>query len=106
MALIGLAMDVVVSLVWGAIYTALYVMFPFVRRNVVITGLVFGAVVMVTMLYAIVPIGHAVRMQSTVSHVINVLVAHTVFFGLPIALTVHALLKGEAHRSLKPRAAA
>jgi hypothetical protein len=100
MALIGLAMDFVVSLIWGLIYTALYVSFPSLRRNVIVSGLAFGAVVMVTMLYAVVPIGHAVRMQSTVSHVVNVLVAHTVFFGLPLALTVQALLKGEARRPL------
>ena len=93
MALIGLAMDFVVSFAWAMAYAALYVAFPIVRRNVVLTGLCFGAVVMVVMLYAIVPIGHASRMQSTVLHVVNVLVAHTVFFGLPLALTVKSILK-------------
>lgn len=100
MALVGLAMDFVVSLAWAAAFTALYVSSPAVRRNVVLTGLLFGAVVMVVMLYAIVPIGHATRMQSTATHVVNVLVAHTIFFGLPLALTVDALLKAGAPRPL------
>jgi hypothetical protein len=88
MALIGLAMDFVVSLVWALVFTALYLAFAGLRRNIVLAGLAFGAVVMVVMLYAIVPIGHAMRMQNTPPHVLNVFVAHTVFFGLPLALTV------------------
>jgi hypothetical protein len=106
MAFIGLAMDFVVSLAWAVAFTALYAAAPAVRRNVVLTGLVFGAVVMVVMIYAIVPTGHATRMHSTVSHVINVLVAHTIFFGLPLALTVDAVLKAGAPRALEsPRTA-
>jgi hypothetical protein len=106
MALIGLAMDFVVSLAWAVAFTALYVAVPVVRRTVAPTGLVFGAVVMVVMIYAIVPIGHATQMHSTVARVINVLVAHTVFFGLPIALTVDAVLKAGVPRALEcPRTA-
>ncbi len=90
MAFAGLAMDLVVSLVWATIFVALYARFETVRRNVVVSGLLFGVVVMLVMLYAIVPLGHATRMQSTVAHVVNVLVAHSVFFGLPLALTVRA----------------
>lgn len=103
MALIGLAMDFVVSLAWAVAFTALYVNAPAVRRNVVLTGLLFGAVVMVVMIYAIVPTGHATRMHSTVAHVINVLVAHTIFFGFPLALTVDAVLKAGAPRALGSR---
>jgi hypothetical protein len=52
------------------------------------------------------PVGHATRMHSTVAHVINVLVAHTIFFGLPLALTVDTLLKAGAPRALEsPRTA-
>ncbi len=106
MALIGLAMDFVVSLAWAVAFTALYVAVPAVRRNVVLMGLVFGAFVMVVMIYAIVPTGHATRMHGTVAHVINVLVAHTIFFGLPLALTVDAVLKAGAPRALEaPRTA-
>lgn len=90
MALIGLGMDFVVSLVWALVFTALYLGAVGIRRNLVLAGLTFGAVVMVVMLYAVVPIGHAIRMESTPAHILNVLVAHTVFFGLPLALTVRS----------------
>lgn len=89
---VGLAMDFVVSLVWAALFTVLYGALPTVRRYIVPASILFGAVVMVVMLYAIVPIGHATRTQSTPSHVANVLVAHTIFFGLPLAMTVHSVL--------------
>jgi hypothetical protein len=91
-ALVGLAMDLVVSLAWAALFTVLYLMLPTVRRYIAPAGLVFGAFVMVVMLYGIVPIGHATRMNSTPSHVVNVLVAHTLFFGLPLAIAIRAVL--------------
>jgi len=87
---VGLAMDAVVSLIWGAIFTTLYLRAPAVRANLVVSGLVFGAIVMVVMLFAVVPLGHAIRMHDTAGHLVNVLVAHTVFFGLPLALAVRA----------------
>ncbi|HYL26481.1 MAG TPA: hypothetical protein VEW74_01535 [Candidatus Nitrosotalea sp.] len=90
MAMIGFGMDLVVSLVWALLFTAIYLGVAGVRRNVVVAGLIFGAVVMVVMLYAVVPIGHAIRMPDSPAHVLNVLVAHTIFFGLPLALTVRS----------------
>ncbi len=95
MAIVGLAMDLVVSFVWAALFTALYGVLPALRRYVALSGLCFGAVVMVIMLYAVVPLGHATQMRSTVWHVLNVLIAHSVFFGLPISITVSALMKPE-----------
>ncbi len=92
MSLIGLAMDFAVSLVWAVVFTFLYLRIPGVRRSVVVSGLAFGAVVMLVMLYAVVPIGHAMRMSSTPAHILNVLIAHTVFFGLPLALTVRTVV--------------
>lgn len=103
MALIGLAMDFVVSLCWGLAFTALYVLVPLVRRQAAIAGLLFGVVVMVVMIYGIVPLGHATQMRSTPAHVVNVLIAHTFFFGLPLALTVHRMLAPAARRSFSRR---
>ncbi len=64
-----------------------------VRRYVVAAGLVFGACVMVVMIYGIVPLGHATRMHGTVAHLLNVLIAHTIFFGVPVAMTDAAVMK-------------
>lgn len=101
-ALIGLLMDFVVSLIWAALFTLLYETLTVVRRCLVPVGFCFGVVVMVVMLYGIVPLGHATQMHRTVSHVVNVLVAHTLFFGLPLALTVRAVLRPGTSRQLKP----
>jgi hypothetical protein len=90
MALAGLAMDCIVALCWAVVFTVLYVSFAAVRHNVVVSGLVFGAIVMLVMIFGVVPLGHAVHLQRTPAHVINVLVAHTIFFGLPVALAVQA----------------
>ena len=106
MAIVGLAMDVVVSFVWAALFTALYGMLPALRRYTVFSGLCFGAVVMVVMLYAVVPLGHATQMRSTLWHVVNVLIAHSAFFGLPISITVSALMKPERPRQQNPLRAA
>jgi hypothetical protein len=102
-AVIGLAMDFVVSFVWAVVFTILYVKLPFLRRDVVLSGLCFGVVVMVVMIYGIVPLGHAMQMQRTLWHVANVLIAHSVFFGLPVALTVSALATAATPRRLSPR---
>ncbi len=91
MAGIGLAMDFVVSLCWAILFAALYAFSPTIRNDVIISGLFFGVAVMVVMIYGIVPLGHATQLRSTPSHVINVFVAHTLFFGLPLALTVRAV---------------
>jgi hypothetical protein len=92
MAGVGQLMDLVVSLVWASIFTALYLRFPVVRRNTWAWGLAFGVVVMVVMLYVLVPIGHARPMHNNSVNVVRVLIAHTVFFGLPIALVVARLV--------------
>lgn len=88
MAAIGLLMDVVVSTCWAAVFAVAYVKSTFVQRNTVIAGLVFGAIVMVVMIYLVVPIGHAPPPPRTAATILNTLVAHTVFFGLPVAATV------------------
>jgi hypothetical protein len=92
-AVLGFAMDFVVSFAWAASFTVLYGALPTIRKHIVAAGLVFGACVMVVMLYGIVPLGHATRMHDTASHVVNVLVAHTLFFGLPLAMTIDAVMK-------------
>jgi hypothetical protein len=92
MALIGLGMDLVASQFWAVVFTAIYVSTPIVRRHVVVSGLCFGAVVMVVMIFGAVPIGHAAEMRMTPQNLLNVFIAHAVFFGLPLALTVRKVL--------------
>ncbi|HVA27629.1 MAG TPA: hypothetical protein VNF68_05585 [Candidatus Baltobacteraceae bacterium] len=90
-AALGFFFDFIVSIVWAACFVGLYRAFPAVRRSIVVAGLLFGAVVMLVMFLAIVPLGHAHRPTSLPS-LVDSFVAHTVFFGLPVALTVRRIL--------------
>ncbi len=92
MAGIGWLMDCVVSLVWATVFAVLYVRVPYVRRRALFCGLLFGVFVMIVMIYGIVPLGHARRAPNTLMFIINTGLAHTVFFGLPVAWTVRMLL--------------
>lgn len=94
MALRGLGADFVVSLIWAVLFTTLYVTLPIVRRYPALSGLSYGLVVMIVMIFGVVPLGHAVRATLTTPHLINILVAHTLFFGLPVGMMVDNSLAG------------
>ena len=94
MAWQGLWMDFVVSLVWAVIFTTLYGTLPLVRRYPVLIGLGYGVAVMIVMIFVVVPLGHAPRLAFSAPHLINVLVAHTVFYGMPLAIAVDNSLTG------------
>ncbi len=96
LAVIGLLMDVVVSTWWAAIFTIVYVNVPFVRRYPLLSGLLFGTAVMCIMIYFVVPLGHARQAPQTVVSTLNTLIAHSLFFGLPLALTIRHMLGGRA----------
>lgn len=92
LAIVGLLMDAVVSTCWAVAFVILFLNLAFVRRYAMLSGLLFGGIVMCVMLYLVVPIGHAVPPPRTLGSTINNLIAHTIFFGLPIAATVRAML--------------
>jgi hypothetical protein len=96
MAAIGQIFDIVVSLGWAALFAALWLRFASLHQRTWAWGLVYGIVVMVVMLYGFVPLGHATRMHDTIANVVRVFVAHTVFFGLPLALVTKAMLRSSA----------
>lgn len=87
-ALAGLLMDSVVSLVWASVFAWLYVSVAAVRHRTILFGLLFGAVVMGVMIFLIVPLGRAHAALHAPAQLFNTLVAHTVFFGLPVALAI------------------
>lgn len=92
-ALIGLLMDVVVSTCWAALFVWIYLTLSQIRRNLTLYGLLYGAIVMGIMIYGIVPLGHAAQAPRTLASIVNTLVAHTVFFGLPLAYVTAATLR-------------
>jgi hypothetical protein len=92
MAGMGWLMDCVVSLVWAFVFAYIYIRAPLVRRHALASGLLFGVFVMIVMIYCVVPLGHARRAPNTLMFIVNTGLAHTVFFGLPVAWTVRTLL--------------
>lgn len=89
----GFLMDEIVSTCWAIAFALIYLRSGWVRRQSVLAGLLFGIPVMVIMLFLIVPMGHAQAALHTPAQLSNVLIAHTVFFGLPVALVIRAVLR-------------
>ena len=55
---------------------------------ILLSGLLFGIVVMMVMNFVVVPLGHAQAASRDPHALLNALVAHSAFFGLPVALVV------------------
>ncbi len=87
-AAIGFGMHVCVSVAWGIVFAVAYSRVPWIRAHALLSGLIFGAIVMQVMAYAVVPLGHASHPPPTLAGWINNFVAHTLFFGVPVAWVV------------------
>jgi hypothetical protein len=88
-AVLGFFVHFLVSIVWGVIYTWLaFSAWPFLARSPVLGGLLYGVVVMIAMttLLMIRHIGPGGPPDA--SMLVKALIAHTVFFGLPVGLYV------------------
>ena len=97
---IGQSSHVLVSLVWGFVFVGLLRVLPAIRRMPLASGFVFGVCVMLFMHYLVVPLGHAPQLGYTTRALINNLVAHTLFFGMPVAWVATRLTKAPARSSL------
>jgi hypothetical protein len=91
-AALGFFFDFIVSWVWAFCFVTIYNTLPFARRSTAVSGLLLGVVVMLVMGYVVVPLGHAQRPSDSPAGLLDRLIAHTVFFGLPLALTVRAVI--------------
>jgi uncharacterized membrane protein YagU involved in acid resistance len=94
--LLGQAGHVVVSLVWGVIFVALAQRLPEMIERPVLWGAVYGVVVMLVMHYLVVPLGHAPRIPYSLPGLVNNLVAHTLCFGVPVALVASRVMNAAA----------
>jgi hypothetical protein len=84
-AAFGLAADFVVSFLWAAVCVAVMQRVPAAREYPVVFGTIFGAVVMLVMLWVVVPLGHAAPASMSVSSIAITSIGHTAFFGVPVA---------------------
>jgi hypothetical protein len=84
-AAIGFAMHLCVSIAWGIAFTFAATRIAWIRAHVLPAGFLFGLLVMAVMAFLVVPLGHASHPAPPLIGLINNVIAHTVFFGMPVA---------------------
>jgi hypothetical protein len=87
-AAIGFGMHLCVSIAWGIIFAFAFSRIAWMRAHPLLAGSIFGAVVMQVMAYVVVPLGHASHPTPTLLQWFNNFIAHTLFFGVPVAWVV------------------
>ena len=87
-AWLGLALHFFTSIVFGVVYAYAAIGLRALARQPILSGLVYGVIVMIVMQFvtAIVHLSPAGPPEARM--IIVGLIAHTVFFGLPVALYV------------------
>ncbi len=101
--LIGQGSHIIVSLVWGFVFVGLLRLMPRIRRMPLAWGFLYGVFVLLVMHYVVVPLGHAPQLAFTLPSLANNLVAHTLFFGMPLAWVATRPIFGPSPGSLKPK---
>jgi hypothetical protein len=97
-AALGTLMHFAVSIVWGALYVAAAVRVRWFVTHPVAGGALLGIVAM-SVMRAVVHLGHAiVRPFPNALSFSNILIAHVVFFGIPVALVASRLLRNRPLR--------
>lgn len=92
-AAIGAAAHLVVSLIWAAIFVLASRRIPDLIDRPILSGIVFGIVVMAVMRVDVVPLGAAAPLPAMKPMgLLDQTVAHTLFFGIPVALVVRHFL--------------
>jgi hypothetical protein len=85
-AAIGFASHLCVSIAWGFAFTFAASRLAWIRAHAFSAGVLFGLVVMAFMMFLVVPLGHAAHPWPHLAGLLNNVVAHTLFFGVPVAL--------------------
>lgn len=90
-AYLGFALHLAVAIAWGVGYAYVAARTPEIRERPFISGTVFGLVVMIAM--QIVEVIGKIYVLPTSLEFANGAIAHTVFFGIPVATLVRARLR-------------
>lgn len=90
-AYVGVAIHLIVAITWGVGYAYVAVQRPSVAHRPLVSGLFFGIVVYICMQCISEVAGLPVTFLAPAVFV--ALVAHTIFFGIPLALVVDARLR-------------
>jgi hypothetical protein len=86
----GAAMHAIVSIGWAGGYAYIAATLPAATRRWIVSGIVYGLIVY-TIMQLILLADNNFTYPPTPNAFINALVAHTIFFGLPVAYVVRAL---------------
>jgi uncharacterized membrane protein YagU involved in acid resistance len=84
---LGLVVHVLVSVAWAGGYAYLAMTRPFMNQRWVISGLVYGIIVYLFMQVLLLG-ASKFQFPPTPVAFVNVVIAHMVFFGLPVAFVV------------------
>ena len=93
MGALGLLFDIMVSFGWALVLVAIASRNRGAANHPYLFGIIFGAVVMLVMFAAVVPLGHNPEPKWTLLSLAVSLSAHTIAFGIPMALVVAARLR-------------
>ncbi len=89
----GCLLHLLVSTVWTALWVLSAASSRFLARHPVVLGLIFGVIVREVMRRVVLPLGAAPPAGGTGSNPWNLVIAHTLFFGLPVALVTSRRLR-------------
>lgn len=92
--ILGCFLHLIVSMVWGAVFVLVLAPAPAVARHPFVSGIVAGVGVKFIMQYGVIPMGHAQGPQYNWVSLTNNLVAHTLFFGVPVLWIALRLARG------------
>ena len=91
---VGQGMHLVVSLIWGFVFVLVArTLLPQMLARPPAWGFAFGFFVMMVMRFGVVPLGHAPQNPYTPLGFTNTFVAHTLFFGVPVAWAASRLMR-------------
>lgn len=90
-AYLGVAVHFAVGIGWGIGYAYVAAGTPWVRERPIVSGAVFGLVVMVAM--QLVEVVGKIYVLPNSGAFLNAVIAHTLFYGIPVAALVKARLQ-------------
>jgi uncharacterized membrane protein YagU involved in acid resistance len=85
-AALGIVIHFVIAAVVASIYVLVSRRIPFVNRYAILLGLSYGAAVYLFMTYVVLPISAVAPSSFSLAALLNGLIGHPLFVGLPIAL--------------------
>jgi len=86
-AWLGLLIHIIVSIAWAGGYAYLAMTRPFMNERWPVSGIAYGIIVYIFMQVLLLGAG-AFTFPPTPNDFVNILIAHSVFYGLPVAFVV------------------